>query len=203
MKAKAFSLLELLVALAIIALLAGMVVGTAKYAHQKTLASATVGQLHQIALALELYKSDNGYYPVTPYDWPMALMIVGTVTNRVQIPVCDAGVYGTPGTITWATSNHWALAESITGRRRDDLTFGAGFRPCYYQEMKRPQVAAASGLWYLVDPYGDPWEYLNLRGSTNQFNGRTFDLCSFGAIPQVGFVNQDAINGVFPNWGRR
>lgn len=60
-----FSLIELLAALVIIVLLAGLVVGTAKYAHTKAAISRTEAELAAMEMALEHYKDDNGAYPPT------------------------------------------------------------------------------------------------------------------------------------------
>src|ERR1043165_6366561 len=71
----AFTLVELLAVMAIILLLAGMIIGIGSYMSRKSLESKARSQLHQLNLALELYKNDWGAFPVTLYDWPRAFAI--------------------------------------------------------------------------------------------------------------------------------
>jgi prepilin-type N-terminal cleavage/methylation domain-containing protein len=59
----AFSLVELLFVLAIVSILAGLVVGTAKYASTKAATSRAQSEIAAIEMALEHYKNDNGAYP--------------------------------------------------------------------------------------------------------------------------------------------
>jgi general secretion pathway protein G len=66
----AFSLVELLFVLAIISILAGLVVGTAKYASTKAATSRAQSEIAAIEMALEHYKNDNGAYPTTPSGRP-------------------------------------------------------------------------------------------------------------------------------------
>ena len=61
---KGFTLLELLVVVAIIGLLASIILASMKNAREKARYSRTKEELHQFATALELYASDhNGMYP--------------------------------------------------------------------------------------------------------------------------------------------
>ena len=62
----AFSLVEVLFVLAIVSILAGLVVATAKYASTKAATSRAQTEIAAIEMALEHYKNDNGSYPTTP-----------------------------------------------------------------------------------------------------------------------------------------
>lgn len=59
----AFTLIELVVVIAIIALLASIVLVALNQARLKSRDAKRVGDIHQIQTALELYYSDNGAYP--------------------------------------------------------------------------------------------------------------------------------------------
>ena len=59
----AFSLIEVLFVLVIISILAGLVIGTAKYASTKAATSRAQSEIAAMEMALEHYKSDNGVYP--------------------------------------------------------------------------------------------------------------------------------------------
>jgi general secretion pathway protein G len=59
----AFSLIEMLFVLVIISILAGLVIGAAKYASTKAATSRTQSEIAAMEMALEHYKNDNGIYP--------------------------------------------------------------------------------------------------------------------------------------------
>lgn len=59
----AFTLIELLIVITIIAVLAGLVMGAAKSVQDKGKRSRTEAEIAAIGAALESYKADNGEYP--------------------------------------------------------------------------------------------------------------------------------------------
>jgi len=61
---EAFTLLELLIVIAIVALLASLLLVTLSQAKEKAQSIACRNNLHQIGLALHMFVSDNGSYPV-------------------------------------------------------------------------------------------------------------------------------------------
>jgi len=63
-----FTLLELLVAIAVIAVLAGLTVGGARFAFQRSEEATIRSRLQKLEMALESYRRDWGYYPVWPYQ---------------------------------------------------------------------------------------------------------------------------------------
>jgi prepilin-type N-terminal cleavage/methylation domain-containing protein len=67
-KQKAFTLIELLVVIAIIALLASIVLVALNGARQKSRDAKRIGDIREIANAVELYNSDNNTYPQGGFD---------------------------------------------------------------------------------------------------------------------------------------
>lgn len=65
-KSKGFTLIELLVVIAIIGLLAAIVLVSMTNSRRRAQDSKRVSDLRQIALALEMYNSNNGVYPGNP-----------------------------------------------------------------------------------------------------------------------------------------
>ena len=61
----AFTLIEVMVVLVIISILAGIIVGAAKYAMTKAGRSRAQAEIAAMETALECYKADWGYYPVS------------------------------------------------------------------------------------------------------------------------------------------
>ena len=62
---RAFTLIELLAVMLVIALLAGIMIGVAGYVQKTMAVSVTKGQIAAMKMALESYKADFGYYPPT------------------------------------------------------------------------------------------------------------------------------------------
>lgn len=60
---RAFTLVELLTVIAIIAILAGLVLSTAGYIQNKAARSRAEAEIAAMEAALESYKADNGIYP--------------------------------------------------------------------------------------------------------------------------------------------
>jgi type II secretory pathway pseudopilin PulG len=159
-----------LAVVAIIVLLAGIIMGTATFANRKSLESKTRSQLHQFTLALELFKTDNGNYPITPSNAPRAYVISHDYTGD---------------NITNVIYNDITLYQALTNYT------SAGGKSAYY-EFKPDQIQqitlGAGGTIttnVLVDPYGNYWGYFCTTNSaagwtTNQFNSRSYDLWSFG-----------------------
>src|SRR6476660_7798757 len=58
-----FTILELLIVIAIIAILAGLILSTAGYIQKKGASSRAETEIAALTVALENYKADNGYYP--------------------------------------------------------------------------------------------------------------------------------------------
>ncbi len=59
----AFTIVEVLVVMAIILILAGLVLGTSSYVHNKGARSRAEAEIAAMSAALENYKADNGVYP--------------------------------------------------------------------------------------------------------------------------------------------
>ena len=180
----AYTLLELLVVMAVIVVLLGLVLGTARYSRGKAKETAAKSQLHQISVALELYRNDYGQYPITPSNAPR-------LQNTSHL--LDGGT----------TNNADALYTLLTGYstangppNAPDISDG------YYPELKPKQIHCVDNHYYFVDPYGNVWGYFNTTNAvqgwtSNQFNPHSYDLWSFGADPS------DPVNSPITNWRQR
>ena len=58
-----FSLVEVLAAISVIAILTAMIVGLSTYASRKAAESRTISRLEQMVIALDAFREDRGYYP--------------------------------------------------------------------------------------------------------------------------------------------
>jgi type II secretion system protein G len=81
-----FTLIEILVVLVILLILAGIVVGAAKYAITKGATSRAQAEIASMENALESYKSDNGIYPSSDAaSTTRALAINNAVNDSISL----------------------------------------------------------------------------------------------------------------------
>jgi type II secretory pathway pseudopilin PulG len=62
----AFTMVELLIVMAVIIVLAGLILTTTGYVQKKAARSRTEAEIAAISAALESYRADNGIYPTSP-----------------------------------------------------------------------------------------------------------------------------------------
>jgi len=146
----AFTLIELLTVLAIIMVLAGLIVAGSKYAMTKAGRSRAEAEIAAMENALENYKNDYGVYPPS-------------TTTRFTSPV-----WGAAGSAEIKNSN--ALYAALTGGTKVYMTFKPN------QIIKDPTLS----IYYIVDPFGSPYNYYCVSGGTGQKNPVTFDLWPYG-----------------------
>jgi len=65
LKSRGFSLVELLTVIAIIAMLAAIIFPVMSSVKAKARQSSCISQLHELAMRADMYKKDNGRYPLT------------------------------------------------------------------------------------------------------------------------------------------
>jgi len=105
-KTKGFTLIELLVVIAIIGILATVVLVSLNSARRNSRDTRRVSDLRQTALALEMYSSDNGGYPIsatcttTTFGTMAGTLVTATFLPSVPTdPINDATyfyAYGAP-----------------------------------------------------------------------------------------------------------
>ena len=88
--ARAFTLVELLVTIAVIAVLAAMLMPALGRGKESGRVAVCQGNLHQVGLALQMYVDDNRNIMPTMYDRP----VLGAPTNLPTINVVLAGSLG-------------------------------------------------------------------------------------------------------------
>jgi prepilin-type N-terminal cleavage/methylation domain-containing protein len=127
---RGFSLVEMLAVVAIILILMGSIIGITGYVRKSVAMSAARAQLAAISSALEMYKSDMGYYPRTgPARLSAApLFIVESANNN---------------------SLYRALNGTCLNCGKAYLRFPAS----------QIQTNQFTKLLNIMDPYGNPYNY--------------------------------------------
>ena len=95
---KGFTLIELMVVISIIAILSSIGFATYSGLNKKTRDSRRMVDLEVIRQALELYRSDNGTYPVSSWegsgvvaDWVAALDLVPDFASQIPVDSRNSG----------------------------------------------------------------------------------------------------------------
>ncbi|HEY2714301.1 MAG TPA: hypothetical protein VGI60_17455 [Chthoniobacterales bacterium] len=148
--AEAFTVIEVLLVLAIIAVLAGLILATSSYTYRKGARSRVEAEIAAMSAALEDYRADNGSYPSSGLD-PKSI---------------NFSDYEVAGKI---------LFESLSGDLNGDGQPDAN-APSYMQ-FKPNQLGAIGGTNFVKDPFGDSYGYSTLGPLADGYNP-TFDLWS-------------------------
>jgi general secretion pathway protein G len=141
-----FTLIELMTVMVIIAVLAALTIGGAKYAVRKAAENRAKAEIHALEAALEDFKADNGYYPKSDGGMnsstniytslaggakkyfafkPDQLRTVGSITLIVD-PFGHEYKYLSPGMNNPAQFDLWSSGpDGLTGNpqeKADDIT---------------------------------------------------------------------------------
>lgn len=160
-KRTAFTLIEVLVVMAIVAALAGLILSTAGYVQKKGQRSRAEAEIAAMSAALENYKADNGAYPRD------------SVTDGLNVATTNASDYN-PASLK--------LYEYLSG----DTTHDRIAERKTYFSFKPNQLSPADQthpVTFVRDPFGNPYGYstanaANLNGTLGY--NPTFDLWSIG-----------------------
>jgi prepilin-type N-terminal cleavage/methylation domain-containing protein len=147
-----FTIIEILVVLAIILVLAGLILATSGFVQKKGARSRAEVEIVAMSAALENYKADNGIYPGSILD-PAT-----TAPSSYQ----DA-----------STTLYESLAGDPDGDGQPDPAIAS------YMQFKPNQLGSNNSKMFVKDPFGNSYGYSTLH-ETNPAKGfnPTFDLWS-------------------------
>jgi type II secretory pathway pseudopilin PulG len=155
--------------MAIILVLAGLVLGTSSYVHNKGARSRAEAEIAAMSAALENYKADNGSYPNDP-----ATDALDPKATPVAQAYQDASRY---------------LYRQLIGDKNNDGSPDPNAPS--YMSFKDNQLGldASGAVLYIKDPFGNSYGYstlyqANVANGVNPPGGYnpTFDLWSTGGV---------------------
>jgi type II secretory pathway pseudopilin PulG len=163
---RAFTIIELLVVMAIIIILGGLILATAGYVQKKGKRSRAEAEIAAISAALENYKADNGVYPSA------------TPTNDLK-----ANTMGDPQDQKYKDAS-LALYKLISGDADNDPNRTAESKSYFpFKPNQLDPTTTTQAVAFIRDPFGLSYGYSTVKSSapgvTDGYNP-TFDLWSTG-----------------------
>ncbi|MBV9009227.1 MAG: prepilin-type N-terminal cleavage/methylation domain-containing protein [Verrucomicrobia bacterium] len=179
---RAFTLIEILVVIAVIMILAGLVLGTVGYVQNKGARSRAEAEIAAMSAALESYKADNGIYP---QDTSLNARTPGNAD-----PI--------KGDVSYRTAT-LTLYKALSGDTNADKHPTAKSYFSFTKGMVYPR-GNASNVTALTDPWVNCYGYstANQSDPSKGYNP-TFDLWSSGQPNDNGTANTDPAKFV-KNW---
>jgi prepilin-type N-terminal cleavage/methylation domain-containing protein len=188
----AFTIVEVLVVLAIILVLAGLVLAASSYVHNKGARSRAEAEIAAISAALENYKADNGVYPrgnanlsnTPPYD-----------TDNLNARTDFNSDPGLSGSKYLPASVYLFIQMSGLNANQTPIS-GAKSYFAFKPQMLGGTVNGTGTVTYLRDPFGNSYGYstANQNAPTAGYNP-TFDLWS-----TAGSTSSTGTSGWVKNW---
>jgi prepilin-type N-terminal cleavage/methylation domain-containing protein len=197
----AFTLIELIVVVSIIAVLGALVLSTAGYARKKGARARAETEIAAMSAAIENYKSDNGIYPRGPAN----AITIGTVTIPANATDnLNARTRGNPADTADPTYGETSLylytllSGDSTGNRSPTGKSYMAFKP----NMLLPPGGSGT-VTAISDPFGNSYGYSTANQAdpvTPKGYNPTFDLWSTTGLTTAGQPTQADQNQWIKNW---
>jgi type II secretory pathway pseudopilin PulG len=204
----AFSLIELIVVIAIIIVLAGLILSTVGYVQKKGARSRAETEIAAMSAACESYKADNGIYPRDP--------TANTATDKLNAKTDGSPTSGAtnPSGATYPPAS-LVLYRALSGDRNLDRAVSATDQnfaidgtslspplsalPMVYVTFRPNQLSPSDQtqpVEFVRDPFGNSYGYSTAYqyDPTTGYNP-TFDLWSTG-----GGTTANDVAGWIKNW---
>ena len=208
-RSRAFTLIEMLVVMAVIGLLAAIILNLNGLVQSKAARTRALGEIHSLGMGCDSYKADNGSFPQDP------------VTDAL-----DPRVSGDPSAYKTASLTLYKqLSGDLNANGRNEPNATPTEPKGYLSDYFTPQrlgvdanktVGTASYVLFLKDPYGNSYGYSTMgalaeqtyranvttdatakRTGGNGFNP-TYDLWSTGG--KTSLTDPNYVNAWVKNW---
>jgi prepilin-type N-terminal cleavage/methylation domain-containing protein len=181
---RAFTLIELLIVMAIIIVLAGLILATAGYVQKKGQRSRAEAEIAAFSAALENYKADNGVYPSTPE------------TNALL-----ANKMGDPTAATYQNAS-LAVYKLISGDADNSADRSAESKSYFtFKPNQLSPTDQTQKVLFIRDPFGNSYGYSTVKASgpsgSDGYNP-TFDLWSTAGV--ISAANPPDQSQWIKNW---
>ncbi|MFL6542017.1 MAG: type II secretion system protein [Chthoniobacterales bacterium] len=161
---RAFTIIELLVVMAVIIVLAGLILGTSSYVQKKGARSRAEAEIAAMSAALESYKADNGIYPRNSDTDGLNAQ---TTTNPQS----------------YQTASLYLYTALMADPDADGGTDGKSYMQLKPNQLTRSDMSnppsAGNKVTGVRDPFGNYYGYSTMQASTGSGGyNPTFDLWS-------------------------
>ena len=199
----AFTLIELIVVVSIIAVLSALVLSTAGYARKKGARARAETEIAAMSAAIENYKSDNGIYPRGPAN----AITIGTVTIPANATDnLNARTRGDPADTADPTYGETSLYlyTLLSGDTDGDRSPNSNVKS--YMAFKPNMLLPSGGsgpVTAISDPFGNSYGYSTANQAdpvTPKGYNPTFDLWSTTGLTTAGQPTQADQNQWIKNW---
>ncbi len=183
-KDRAFTLVELLIVMAIILILAGLILATSGYVQKKGKRARAEAEIVAMSAALENYKADNGVY-----------------ASSAETNALKPNTIGDPTSANY-TSASLALYKLISGDADNSADRSAESKSYFpFKPNQLSPQTQALAVSCIRDPFGNSYGYSTVKAwapaGTDGYNP-TFDLWSTGGI--VNAANPPNQSEWIKNW---
>ncbi len=188
---RAFTLLELIVVMAIITILAAMLIPSISGARESARSASCMSNLKQIGVAMQIYVSENaGYYPWSgvaapvaglPDQWDYAISpyLGGSITVRPTVFLCPSRTMKTHGNNISTYSIHQGICPNVAT--------WSGNTPATFTPAALTTLTKASTMW---------------RGSETILVGDAMQLDTMDALPGNTFQDSVGAGAMGVNFAR-
>jgi prepilin-type N-terminal cleavage/methylation domain-containing protein len=163
----AFTIIELLIVMAIILILAGLILATSSYVQKKGARSRAEAEIAAISAALENYKADNGIYP-----------------SNKDTKALDPTATPTPTPDSYKAASSYLYSQLTGDADADPTTPPPANAKNYFGSALKPNMLGPSPPGpntYLRDPFGNSYGYSTAKADNPSGKvgyNPTFDLWS-------------------------
>jgi prepilin-type N-terminal cleavage/methylation domain-containing protein len=200
----AFTLIELIVVVAIILILAGLLLSTAGYARKKAARVRAETEIAAMSAALESYKADNGIYPRNPNTDSLNAQMSGNPCNYqlASLYLYEQLSGDSNAHFQYGAKSYFTFKPNMLGTSTTTTTDVCGntLMPTTVKYIRDPfGTISVNGIPVSLGIYGYSTIQAATGDSTQGYNP-TFDLWSTAGLTTAGQPTQADQNQWIKNW---